>query len=1121
MKLHLPKLLLTAVLATCVATSAWAANSTTSSITIAGTTYGSEAGDVELYIDTNPVTGDAAADYIAVVNGKRFDLDNASKVPANAVLIAAAGTSADGTAYTGGELYLNLWNDSANNGWGDYLNSDLLISNKIILGSSTHTDGAMRLNDAKNNKIILAGEIEVVENTKIHVAEALNYIEGFVSAEGKTITLNAGSRAELNFSGGATIGTLSAGALTLNFSSKKSDGETAAASTNYTIGSLTGSATIAIDSGVNVAVGSAVATSITNNGTLTIGSTINSGTLVNKGSLVVEDWSGFDFEASGGEDATENGLVDMTKTYQILSGSATLSEESTSTSFTYGGQSHNIADGYTVTEGKVFVIAKDSVTIGGDSPTEGTDLADRYLHKGGTLNLAAGSLSTELVTYTSGSVNLAEGTSYTGLTSLNDMALIATIGGAGTIEVTGAAIWSDQTNTNPDIAKKIEAAEGFTGTLYVKSGRFTYSDDRHGSVLKLGNGAHMQVNNGGELTNSLVLESGNHEVHVNQTTTFNVTGSISGDGTFDKKGSGSTVYLKESATVQNYKNSAGTTIVQGSASVTSLITAGGTVNVSGGSVTTLRTNGGTTDISGGTHGTIDARGGETKITGTTTSDKLYVGMGGSAIITGALTTGQLRMSEQDAGGDFNESTLTIKSGGSLTITGDTNNNETSRSILLQHWSNSSKLLQEGGELTATNAVMYTGWAGGGTGTYEITGGTATLKGINFLAQSGARRGVFKLGTAGDASTARVNLGSNGIAEASGNDVTIQLGNGILGATADWTMGYASGQTSANVQLIGTNGGTVFNTENANTPGTGHTITVNTTMSGEGSMVKAGVGTLQLNAANTYSGGTDINAGTVKTGNDTALGTGAVSVAKDASLELGASLTVSSDLTIAEGGSLIFGNGTTLTVTGTLTLDASAISFANDITFSSADAVTLATAGTLNVTGVDSWKGEYTIGDKAYTAGLSAVNNVLSLTFEEVVTPENPSITTTLPTSVTDVLGYEKGMLTLQVEGLLTENTKAVVDILGDSSTDTLMAEVLRLVGDTKMVAITLVGTVGGELVADAFDKVVFVNEKGEGYYGEMVGGQLMYNVDRIPEPASATLSLAALMMLCARRRRRA
>lgn len=157
-----------------------------------------------------------------------------------------------------------------------------------------------------------------------------------------------------------------------------------------------------------------------------------------------------------------------------------------------------------------------------------------------------------------------------------------------------------------------------------------------------------------------------------------------------------------------------------------------------------------------------------------------------------------------------------------------------------------------------------------------------------------------------------------------------------------------------------------------------------------------------------------------------------------------------------------------------------------------------------------------------SVALAADNKTLQLTISEMVTPENPSITTTLPTNVTNVLGYENGMLTLQVAGLLTENTMAVVDILGDPSTDDFMKQVLDLVGETKTVAITLVGTEGGELVADAFDKVVFVNEKGEGYYGEsvMVGGHVMYNVDRIPEPTTATLSLLALMGLAARRRRK-
>ena len=172
---------------------------------------------------------------------------------------------------------------------------------------------------------------------------------------------------------------------------------------------------------------------------------------------------------------------------------------------------------------------------------------------------------------------------------------------------------------------------------------------------------------------------------------------------------------------------------------------------------------------------------------------------------------------------------------------------------------------------------------------------------------------------------------------------------------------------------------------------------------------------------------------------------------------------------------------------------------------------------------NAWSNTGTLGEGLEASvGFGSDNKTLQLTISEMVTPENPSITTTLPTKVTDVLGYANGMLTLQVEGLLTDSTMAVVDILGDPSTDALMAKVLGLVGDTKAVAITLEGTLGGEIVADAFNKVVFVNEKGEGYYGEsvMVGGHVMYNVDRIPEPTTATLSLLALMGLAARRRRK-
>lgn len=287
-----------------------------------------------------------------------------------------------------------------------------------------------------------------------------------------------------------------------------------------------------------------------------------------------------------------------------------------------------------------------------------------------------------------------------------------------------------------------------------------------------------------------------------------------------------------------------------------------------------------------------------------------------------------------------------------------------------------------------------------------------------------------------------------------------------------------------------------------------------------SLYKNGTGTMELSGANTYSGGTTINAGTVKASNDSALGTGAVSVKAGANLELGKDLQVSS-LTIEEGGSLIFGNGTKLTVSGTLTLaNANDIKLAEGFTFDSADEVKLAT-GTLALgEGFDAttWAGAgiYTIEGVKYTSALKAEGDAISVTFKQMV--EAPGE----PISVT---GWDlKGTaLTLNVNAALSEGMEVSVDLLDDATMQKILTELGENYTDGKpMVTITLQGTnAGGIITADKMNEVVFVKgDTGLNYWGEMVDGVgLMYNVERIPEPASATLSLAALMMLCARRRR--
>ena len=446
------------------------------------------------------------------------------------------------------------------------------------------------------------------------------------------------------------------------------------------------------------------------------------------------------------------------------------------------------------------------------------------------------------------------------------------------------------------------------------------------------------------------------------------------------------------------------------------------------------------------------------------------------------TSSNISRNTQILGGDVSFANLTLK-GATLQVDAG----EVSIANLTMNYNGETKpeIRVNGGEVSMTGTTGR-GTITGNAGIINMVGGTHTLD-------------TLDLSNGGD-STAQVNLSSS---------AALSVGTLWGASSSAINVGEGSSVTASGVKVIGTaNATTIAASQNSlygadNADFTITNATVEVAPAAESSTT-LGNKIVDSNVTNTGAGELIVSDMTVTDASkvQSAL-TGDMTVTK---------------LTLASG---LSETVAAVTTSGALTLG----SISLDLTEYSAGNYTLVSAtgdGSIiwDATAENALSYTGTLGE-----GLEAIvdfgsdNKTLQLTISEMVTPENPSITTTLPTSVTDVLGYEKGMLTLQVEGLLTENTMAVVDILGDPSTDALMAEVLRLVGETKMVAITLVGTAGGELVADAFDKVVFVNEKGEGYYGEMVGGQLMYNVDCIPEPASATLSLAALMMLCARRRR--
>lgn len=321
-------------------------------------------------------------------------------------------------------------------------------------------------------------------------------------------------------------------------------------------------------------------------------------------------------------------------------------------------------------------------------------------------------------------------------------------------------------------------------------------------------------------------------------------------------------------------------------------------------------------------------GGTITMTGTITLDKFFSGGGTTVLGAGNKTTiGQLRLSEQGQGN------LRVAKGAVLNITGSTNNHSTADSIVLSHWGQNSTLEISGGTMNADKATVLVSWTG--TGTFKVTDGTATVKGVNFFAQNwgggGDYRGSLVLAQTEDGA-ARLNIGSDGISYAQ-DRVSINLGAGTVGATADWrsgSNGTEGNTTPINITLSGTTGnGTVFDTTDAVDNTTGRTITLENGLTGAGILTVTGNGKLVLSGASDRSGATNVNSGTLQVANDTALGSGAV-VQTGGTLEIAAEVSLGNRLnqtagaiSVTEGSSLTLGAGTissAITNAGTVTLE---------------------------------------------------------------------------------------------------------------------------------------------------------------------------------------------------------
>lgn len=249
--------------------------------------------------------------------------------------------------------------------------------------------------------------------------------------------------------------------------------------------------------------------------------------------------------------------------------------------------------------------------------------------------------------------------------------------------------------------------------------------------------------------------------------------------------------------------------------------------------------------------------------------KFELKQGANATFGAEGTTGPTLTLEQIQIHNANSSaheTLTIKSG-TVNVTSENKDQNTNSGILLGHWPSGRGILTlEGGTVNVLNSYTTISWDS--QGTLNISGGEFNTYGVAMGGASGDTRGnASTLNLSGG----RLNVGAGGITDNTSNkndNKVINFSGGTLGTLSDsWTT-YLKFVLS-NTATVDTK---IVNSDN------GGTITLAAPLTGDGKLVKTGVGTLVLSGNNTYSGGTEVQAGRLAVGNANGLGTGTVTLA---------------------------------------------------------------------------------------------------------------------------------------------------------------------------------------------------------------------------------------------------
>jgi len=342
-------------------------------------------------------------------------------------------------------------------------------------------------------------------------------------------------------------------------------------------------------------------------------------------------------------------------------------------------------------------------------------------------------------------------------------------------------------------------------------------------------------------------------------------------------------------------------------------------------------------------------------------------------------------------------------------------------------------------LTLSGNNTYTGTTTINAGTIVI--GAAGRLGAGSYAQNISNNGTLIYSGTNDQTLSGIISGTGALTKNAASTLTLSGDNTYSGATTInvGTLEIGNGLTAGSLNAasaITVNGALAFNRSDDITQGT-HFSTA--AIGGTGSIVQNGAGTLTLNAANTYSGGTTLNTGTVVIGHANAAGSGTITQTDGTSLlKIDTTGTITNAMSVYNvlatqsatlSGAITVNNATwdvdagdTLTISGNL---------------SGTGGTTKNGTGTLVLSGSNSNTGATTVNAGTLNAaGANALGSTSS-----VVVSNSGSLLVTAGDSINDSAAVTLAGGTLAVNGtfnesvgLLTLSASSVIDLDGFTGT---------------------------------------------------------------------------------------